>query len=155
VDVSDRTDAYQRLFIALWEAGQDFMLVEHDTELTLRALRQARGCSCLWGVNPYRGPGGNLLTRSLGCVRFRAPLLAAIPDMGRRLETLNDGKDVPLGHWKRLDARVAGVLRDFDLAFEPHLHLPEVRQHHVYQGRCACGVGHEEYPVDQEGRYIE
>lgn len=137
--------AYSRLLAGLWEAGDAFLVVEHDVEPTAEAVTQAAVCSCPWSVSPYKGSGPShaeaaMLTGSLGCTRFSAALLAEVPDAMQRANALNDGASVcPPGHWQRLDARLLHVLRD--AGFWPHQHVP-VLHHHVYAYGCACGEDH-------------
>lgn len=151
VDVSARTDAYQWLLSDLWGYQETFLIIEHDVESTDRAIKQARHCACLWGSSPYIGPGGkDFVERGLGFVRFRKELMVAEPDLMGAVAGLDDGKDVPPGHWRRLDARIRGVLEGRE--YQAHIHSP-VLQHHVFEGICACGTNHESYPVDVEGRF--
>ena len=135
--------AYSRLMAELWADGESFLLVEHDTEVTDRALRQALHCACWWSTSPYRGPGGQLLTRSLGFTRFRGQLLAAAPDAMTLANQIDDGGSVcPPGHWKRVDCRLLSVLTGPPHRYAPHVHA-EVPHHHWYDSACACGGNHE------------
>lgn len=145
VDVSASTEAYYRLVAELWHAGDDFLLIEHDIELTEAALAQALDCPCIWSTSPYRGPGtsyegATVLTGSLGCTRFRAELIAAVPGALAEVGNVDDGGPaVPLRDWRRLDARLLGVLMAHGYA--PHVHA-EVIHHHPYPYGCACGREH-------------
>lgn len=162
VDVSKGDDAYWRLLGQLW-GGEEFGVVEHDIEVTEAAIQEAEECECLWASSPYRGPGHGLLLHSLGFVRFRQELLRAVPQLMGVVGQLKDSIEVAPGHWRRLDARTEGTLRDLEqrcgVAFAPHTHS-EVLHHHVYQDPerqsgwfCACGQDHSGYPYDREGRY--
>lgn len=136
--------AYAELLCDLWEAGDGFLLVEHDVVLNAEALRAAVECTCRWGVAPYLGPtdhkGGRvLLTRSLGCTRFSAELIGAHRDAMVVAAQRADTPSVPPGDWRRLDVRLADVLSE--LGETPHLH-PEVAHHHRYDDGCACGGDH-------------
>lgn len=124
VDVSDSPSAYHELVCQLWRDGKAFLLVEHDVVVNPRALRQALYCHCGWGVSPYAGPGGKVLTTSLGCTRFSTRYISEHPTAAEdaaRVE--NDG--LPRMDWRRLDVRLADQL-DF-----PHIHEP-VRHLHDY-----------------------
>lgn len=145
VDVGGDPLAYSRLLAELWASGDDFLVVEHDIQLTAEALRQAGECDCVWSTSPYRGAGtswaaATLLTRSLGCTRFRGELTRRLPTVVAEANARNDmGSVCPPGHWKGLDARLYSVLRGEGL--EPHLHA-EVPHHHLYSYGCACGGDH-------------
>lgn len=149
--MSGRDDAYARLVTELWTAAEDFVLIEHDMVPTEAALADAFACSCLWGVSPYNGPGLDPIYRSLGFVRFRSALMRREPDLMQHVTSLHDAIDTPPGHWRSLDARLDGALRQ--RGYEMHTHST-VLQHHVYRGVCACMTDHEPFPIDPEGRYL-
>jgi hypothetical protein len=132
---------YGRLVERVFRFGEAALLVEHDVELTLLALRQAQRCGCLWSVSPYRSRrNGGLFNRSLGCTRFSAQLMAKYPDAVGRANAIKDhGSVCPPGHWKALDARLHSVLRGEGLV--PHIHA-EVPHHNVGRDGCACGGEH-------------
>jgi len=143
---------------ALWGAGGDLVVVEQDIELHRTVLSQFRRCPEPWCVFPYNGPGYGgadggdpTLSGALGCVRFRATLMATHPGLMADVGNVDDAPGLGRGDWRRLDVRVLGALRD--QGYAAHLHFPAVFQHHVFHGLCACGTEHEPYPVDREGRY--
>lgn len=143
VDVGGSPFDYSRLLATLWADGESFMVVEHDIELTARAYMEAVQCACMWATNPYRGAGPSfdkavMLDRALGCTRFRAELLAGFPEAVNVANSLDDGGAVcPPGHWKRLDCRLLGVLRQ--AGHVPHVHSTVIH-HHSYEYGCACGA---------------
>lgn len=150
VDVSREVGSYWQLLDRLWREGETFLVVEHDIEITPEVVEDAKACAERWCVWPYVGPGGkptDVLEASLGCTRFSAQLLAEHPEALSYEIAERDGI-VP---WRRLDVRVSDQLSRYHLA--PHVHERHVLHHHVYKGRCVCGVEHEAYPVDNEGRY--
>ena len=154
VDVSADPMAYYRLVRELWAAGKTFLLVEHDITVNTQAILQAEKCSCLWGISPYNGPGGigDLLYASLGFVRFREELMVAEPDVMERVGIANDGGiEVLPGDYRRLDVRLSHELKM--RGYEPHVHATRVAHHHVYRCDCVCGYEHEEYSINQDGRY--
>lgn len=141
-DVSASNESYWQLLERLWRGGESFGIVEHDIEVTADAIAQAETCACPWGVSPYGGPGSAVLDQSLGCTRFSAQLLLAEPDAMSEVGSIDDaGPAVPLRDWRRIDARLYGVLRQRE--YLPCIHAG-VRHHHVYQGTCACGGRHGE-----------
>lgn len=157
VDVSGRSDAYLALLTGLWADRESFLIVEHDIEVTIHALVQARECECWRSSSPYNGPGLDPIIHALGFVRYRRELMEAEPDLMGQVAAMNDSLDIGPGHWRRLDARMDGALRI--RGYEAHEHAP-VLQHHVYydpkarEDRCACLIIHPPYPVDREGRYL-
>ena len=148
-DVSGSIFAYSQLVEKLWAEKRSFLLVEHDVELSARALRQALYCSCEWSISRYRGPWDGvgeppLLDKSLGCTRFRSSLMEAIPDAVVRANQIDDAGTVcPPGDWKRLDCRLYSILRGAgDSLRSPHFH-EEVVHHHLFDYGCSCGREHE------------
>jgi len=144
-DVGGSLFAYSQLVERLWKEQESFLIVEHDVELSLRALRQARHCPCEWGVSPYRGPWDGvgtppLLDKSLGCTRFSASLMKSLPDAVVEANRIDDaGTVVPPGSWQRLDCRLYSILRGVgENMHTPHIH-DEVLHHHKFGYGCSCG----------------
>lgn len=152
--------AYRDLIAKLWKEGESFLLVEHDVEIHGDVLRQLLRCEkagepwCLFGY-PGAGDesGDRVLLRSLGCTRFGAPLLRALPSFM---------EDLPVHHWTRLDGEMyprLTVWRHEDGSpcdhriiegevacpagplwrYQPHVHTPNVGHHHWRGDRCDCG----------------
>lgn len=142
IDESD-TRGYWQLLGRLWaEPGYgDLVVIEHDVEIHNLVLPEFADCREPWCTFPYQGPGPTvpegLLLTSLGCVRFTAELREAVPDAVVRYRP--DG--APEGDWRRLDVRICHELQMAGV--EVHVHEPPVRHHHVYAGRCACGLEHD------------
>lgn len=146
MDVGRDPFAYARLLEQMWADGESFLIVEHDVQLTPRALRQALHCACWWSAAPYTGQGqthrqASLIVQSLGCVRFRRQIIEAVPGA---ISRANSGQDAassicPPGHWKCLDGRILSSLGIE--GFKPHQH-DEVPHHHRYDYGCACGENH-------------
>jgi hypothetical protein len=114
------------------------LIVEHDIELTLRALRQALRCKCEWSTSQYRGTNRTLIANALGCTRFRSSLMQTVPDaMNRAMQDRSFGADP--ADWLSMDAKLYAVLRSTGRV--PHVH-DEVPHHHVYEYGCACGGEH-------------
>lgn len=148
-DVSGSVFAYSQLLENLWKDLEDVLIVEHDIELTEQALTEHRECDYPWSVAPFRGPSAYgweeapLLTMSLGCTRFSADLMRAMPDAVAQANAINDAGTVcPPGDWHRLDCRLWTVLRGHgDRPRSPHVHA-EVPHHHVFDYGCSCGKVH-------------
>lgn len=158
-DVSHSDTAYIKLLAKAWADGETFLLVEHDIELHHRVMGEAESCCHLWCTWPYArlmpGPhstwdgerwsaGIPLLTRSLGCTRFSADLMAKMPDMVDQALKAPLCWAGPAGHWSRIDDAVGHTLA---LAQYPvHVHHPEVKHHHWLDGAGRCSCGNEECP---------
>lgn len=131
-----RPDAYHDLLEELWAAGQSFLLIEHDIEIHQHVLTEAEACPepyCSW---PYGiGYPADPVTVALGCTRFSAEIIDAVPDLMSML---------PVRDWRRQDCEIAPRLKA--AGFEPHVHDPPVLHHHAYPApggeRCACGAEH-------------
>lgn len=121
-DVSGSDTSYTRLLACLWAAGEPFCVVEHDIVPHPGALAKLAACPQPWCAYPYAYMGG--MHAGLGCTRFSAALLAAVPDAVER--TWAESTDVhPAGFWCALDDRLARVLRR--AGFTQHVHFPAVR----------------------------
>jgi hypothetical protein len=141
VELKPHHEAYYWFLGQMWEAGKSFLLVEQDIEVHA-SVPKVVYCPEPWCVFGYTQGGDQFFYHCLGCVRFSAKLIGALP---------NAISDLPVRHWRRLDAELIPYL--LRAGYTPHIHEPPVLQHHVYNGRCACLQDHEDYPVDNEGRY--
>lgn len=121
-DVSASDTAYTRLLERLWAAGEPFALVEHDIVPHPGALADLLGCPQPWCCYAYQL--GGIVHAGLGCTRFSASLLAAVPDAVA--QTWRESTDVhPAGFWCALDDRLSRVLRR--AGFSQHVHEPQVK----------------------------
>lgn len=150
VDVSGDLFAYGRLLGRVWADGESFLLLEHDIEVTPRALEEAQTCDRLWCTSPYRYRWlayEFMLTSALGCARFRGDLLKAHPEVMDRVNDMSNAPEfvyaggvVDAAPWWLIDGRLNAVLRS---VVPPHQHS-EVGHHHWNQhtpesGQCHCG----------------
>jgi hypothetical protein len=134
--------AYYDLLGELWAAGQSFLLVEHDIELRAGLVEELETCPEPWCAAPYvvGSSRDGFIESSLGCTRFTAEIMRAVPDLISSL---------PVRDWRRLDCEISPRLRT--AGFEPHVHHPAVKHHHVYPRLprdgggmwCACGTEHD------------
>jgi hypothetical protein len=127
VNVAGSNFAYTTEFEKLWTAGEDFVIVEHDIVLHEHVIHDFMDCREPWCANPYRVGYDNLT--SLGCVRFRAELLAGEPDAPYVHGVMGPGLE-PARDWRRLDTRIMGVLHE--RGYWPCEHQPPVVHHHDY-----------------------
>ena len=122
-----RPDAYQSLLEREWAAPGDLVIVEHDIGIHSGVLPGFADCREPWCGHAY--PIGEQLLVCLGCTRFREELKTSVPDLFTRIDALPyDGS--PARDWRRMDVRLAGVLRG--LGYEPHTHNPPVEHYHIY-----------------------
>ena len=134
VDLGGEHDAYYRLLRSLWEAGESFLIVEHDIEIHAGVIPGMLACAGDWCVFGYYGAGTppEPLEHSLGCTRFAAPLLARQPGLMASL---------PVRDWRRLDCEMFPAL--LTAGERRCVHQPMVDHHHVYPGMaCSCGKEH-------------
>jgi hypothetical protein len=120
-DVSESDTAYAGLLQQLWTAGQTFALVEHDIVIRPEVLDGLADCDRPWCAYAYQLRGQ--LHAGLGCVKFGADLLRAMPHAVSTTwaeQTLVH----PAGHWCNLDDRLSRVLRRAGVA--QHVHTPPV-----------------------------
>ena len=122
--------AYARLLCGLWAAREDFAIVEHDVVPPDGWLAEIEACAGLWCL---RGPLGRPGLDWLGCVRFRAEVMEAHPDLMAEALSISDDGDVAWT-WRKGDVRLARVLRHarvvpcFHSPQCAHLHSPRTPQ---------------------------
>jgi len=114
IDVSGSIDAYWTAMARTWSDGATFVNVEHDVALHTDVFPTFEACPSLWCSFPYgelppdRPPTPDdraqlRVGMQLGCVRFRAELLAAHPDLVESLEPR-------YRDWRVLDSGIAREL---------------------------------------------
>ena len=147
--------SYWEFLSRLWAKGESVVLVEHDIEVHSGVVPGFESCPEPWCSHPFSrllpGPhstwdgegwsaGIALLTKSLGCVRWSAELMAAEPDLMTVVGQMAF-PGLPPGHWRRLDDAIAQVLEA--RKYSVHVHVPEVKHHHHLIDRgwdvCSCG----------------
>lgn len=108
VNVSDGDDSYWELLDEAWQVGEDFAIVEQDIIVEPDTLESFEGCPQPWCAAGYPYLHGDSY-HGLGCVRFRADLLAALPDLIIALGQLDFPNHGPK-HWCTLDAGLQRLL---------------------------------------------
>lgn len=104
VDVSGSDTAYFDLLAGLWAAGETFAVIEQDIVIRRDTLQAFQECGRAWCTAGYPYLG-SVSYHGLGCCRFRASLMHAIPDLMDRVATHKyDGHT--LRHWCILDAAI-------------------------------------------------
>ncbi len=130
--------AYWRLLRGLWEAGEGFVVVEHDVLPWPGALRQLWDCPEMWCAFPYRLSHDPGFSTALGCTKFSAKLLERTPGAmdvlaeGRYGHSVGDRR-----HWWGLDGRLSLVLTNLVGLGWPHRHEPPVS--HLNERRFGHG----------------
>lgn len=124
VDPADPA-AYWRLLHRLWTAPGDLTVVEHDVVPAAGVVAAMTGCARPWCVSPYPLQAG-WATQALGCTRLAGRLKTRHPDLIGRAGDIAD-HDVAAKDWRRLDVRLAGLLRG--LGYRPHRHRRSTHLH--------------------------
>lgn len=118
VDCSASETRYHEELQRYWDTGEDWVNVEHDIVIDDWVLPAFEACPEPWCVAIYELAGG-FVPGVLGCVRFRAQLMAALPDAMRQAGA-SDNTGVPERAWWRTDVRLDRILRDE--GYLPHIH---------------------------------
>jgi hypothetical protein len=127
VDVSSSDHAYFDLLSALWAAGADFLIIEHDMVPTQGLVDEMMTCPQPWCVNGYvSNEYGTLSRAAFGFTRFRAPIMAGEPDAFEVAAVkyrglIVRGRSWPGTHWQGLDGRFDCVMGDRG-RWRPHMH---------------------------------
>lgn len=103
---------YGNLVADLWEAGEDFLLVEQDVLVTPAVRDELAACPELYCAAPYNLCDGRGLGVALGCVRFKGELTQNYPYVA------TPWRDV---HWSVLDGAVDATMSEI-VRRRPHVH---------------------------------
>lgn len=138
-DVSGDPHAYWRLMRDVWADGEAFVVIEHDVVCRPDVIESFESCPCDWGTFPYSDmchwECQEAWADMLGCTRFSADLIAAVPDAVASIP-----EDLRL--WNNLCDHIAGdkvngtpsPLRPGSVraaGFSHHWHFPAVEHTHV------------------------
>lgn len=128
--------SYHDLMLSLWEAGEDFALVEHDIEVRPSTLRSFEECPNLWCAFSYEVYAGDVATAyggpfALGCSRFRAQLLTEHPECVIEAGKMDLHPVHPPRSYAVMDSTLTQWLRSIPDLKVCH-HLPNVIHHHHY-----------------------
>ena len=131
VNVSASPHAYLGALTHWWADGRTFMVVEHDVTCRREMFDELDACPELWCTFPYlpECPCGNPACREawrnqLGATRFRAELIAAVPDAMHIT-------DPDLWDWHNVCDGLGNNLRA--AGFTHHWHEPGVEHHRSVQ----------------------
>jgi len=118
VDCRSHETRYHETLERYWQAGADFVNVEHDVVPDERVRDAFEECEEPWCVFVYELAVG-FLPDVLGCVRFRTALMQAEPDAMVEAGKA-DQSGVTARAWYRTDVRLSQLLRRRE--YSPHLH---------------------------------
>lgn len=118
VDCTRSQTLYHETLERYWQAGSDWMNVEHDIVIDDCVPDTFQKCREPWCVFMYELACG-FTPGALGCVRFRSQLMAELPDAMRDAGRA-DTSGVVAGAWYRTDVRLDRILRD--RGYLPHIH---------------------------------
>lgn len=105
---------YAYVLGALWKAGDEFCIVEHDVVPWPGALDALKSCPHLWCA--YWFPfAANAIRPALGCLRVSEDLIELYPDLWRKWAG---------AEWNDLDGAFYTAIQP--LADRPHRHHPDV-----------------------------
>lgn len=104
----------------------DLVIVEQDMVPAASVVDQMLKCARPWCVSPYQISSGMWLDEGLGCTKFAARLKTRHPDLMERVGEIDDDGQ-PAKTWRRLDTRIARLLRQ--LGYAPHRHA---RSEHLH-----------------------
>ena len=124
--VGDSDSAYWELLKELWTPEHDLCIGEHDIVIGHDTLALLEACPEPWCAASYRFLGRDGYT-GLGCVRFRAELIAKVPGLLDEVAEMSSGPLHPKRHWCSLDSFLQVRLRGhgFNVCVHPpvqHLH---------------------------------
>ena len=101
-DVSSSDEDYWNLLDGLWRDAQDFAIVEHDVVVNPGTLQSFEDCPNVWCSAPHPYYGHSAYA-GLGCTRFRASIMLAIPEAIEVIGEQISGSH-PRRHWCPLDS---------------------------------------------------
>ena len=130
IDVSGSDFNYWTLLSDLWSRKACLILVEHDVIVRPDTLAELEACPRPWCAFtvPYLGgeyPG-------LGCVKFDASIIAAIPDALDQVGTMSNASHPPK-HYCSMDHFLQRVVLP-QTGMAQHVHLPALGHYREYEG---------------------
>ncbi|MBU6427631.1 MAG: hypothetical protein KGR26_01345 [Cyanobacteria bacterium REEB65] len=113
-------EAYWGLMSHLWERRQPFIIVEHDVIVRPDTFDELSECSespwCAFPIPYLQGQYAGM-----GCVRFGAEIMNAVPDALKKVAEMKNDRHEPK-HWCTVDGFLRVVLHNARMT--QHEHLP-------------------------------
>ncbi len=135
-DVSDSPVAYWELLCSVWADGETFCVIEHDVVCRPDVIEEFEECPEPWCVFPYddfcHRECQEAWRNMLGCTRFDASLIAAVP---QALEDIEERRRP----WLNLCDGIGNNLRA--AGFTHHWHEPAVHHHHMRLDHLTALIG--------------
>ncbi|HEY7046580.1 MAG TPA: hypothetical protein VH373_05120 [Jatrophihabitantaceae bacterium] len=119
IEIDDRT-GYWRVLAEAWAWPGDLVVIEHDIGIDADVLPGFAACPEPVCARPYRWTSGDRLITGFGCVRFRAEVKQAHPELFTEVGELD---------WLLVEPRVGGELQR--RVGRPHVHRPAVEHYGV------------------------
>lgn len=110
--------AYHDLIAALWDAREDFLVVEQDVVPSPEDVQSLLACPQPWCAFAYDYPPFGLYA-GLGCARFRSVVMKRWPQAMRFCALLSDEKH-SRKHWCRVDGMLKQYLQERGV--QQHIH---------------------------------
>ena len=130
-DVSQSPLSYYGALRSWWAKGADFVVLEHDVVCRPDVVEAFENCPepwCVFGYADICHPHCMEAWRNeLGCTRFRAELIRAVPDALDGTPLGNNGLPITWD-WKNLCDGLGNNLRAKN--YTHHWHYPAVEHHH-------------------------
>lgn len=136
-DVSKWDEEYFHVLREVWAAGETFVTIEHDIEVSPEMIDGLVECWAPWCAHSYRVYWGGLMdvypgSAGLGCTKFSADLIRKHPNLfddDIPSSTYENGRDGRF--WMNLDGTVSQWLKG-PYGYTVHRHNPDVTHHHGY-----------------------
>lgn len=122
VDVSGHDLQLWETWQWAWQAREDVIWVEHDIVIGPDTIPGFEACQDEWCAHGYEYAHFGVYAGT-GCVRFRASLMRAFPDLWDQVGRCA-GRKHPPKHWCSLDAFSKVILSQ--QGYRQHLHEPAV-----------------------------
>lgn len=129
-------EEYFELYREVWARAEDAAFVEHDIEIPPGTLGRFLRCSNLWCAHSYRVYWGDVAATyggawALGCVRFRAEVMARYPQAVELAGQMDIHPKHPPRSYAVMDSTLTQWLKG-PYRLRVCQHWPNVTHHHRY-----------------------
>jgi hypothetical protein len=119
--------AYNDYLIEVWAKGKDFINFEHDIVPWPGAIQELLACPYPWCFFGYQDQVKDLAASGaamFGLVRFRAPILTALPQVWTDRKAMGEGPEGWPVPWRGMDTHFFTYATQ--RGYRPHQHYPSV-----------------------------